>query len=56
MTKDLLYLWVLVAVVSICVINSIHVDFVIRVPRIPSIGETIRGEGYEVHPGGKGAN
>ena len=41
---------------SICIIGSIHVDFIIRVPRIPSIGETILGEGFEIHPGGKGAN
>lgn len=42
--------------VSICVIGSIHVDFVIRVPRIPLVGETVLGEGFEVYPGGKGAN
>ncbi len=42
--------------VSIAVIGSIHVDFVIRVPRIPSIGETILGEDFKAYPGGKGAN
>lgn len=42
--------------ISICVIGSIHVDFVIRVPRIPLVGETVLGEGFEVYPGGKGAN
>ncbi len=41
---------------SIAVIGSIHVDFVIRVPRLPLKGETIIGEDFNIYPGGKGAN
>ncbi len=42
--------------VSIAIIGSIHVDFIIRVPRIPSIGETVLGKDFKIYPGGKGAN
>lgn len=38
------------------VVGSIHVDFFIRVPRLPRPGETIRGHGFAIKPGGKGAN
>lgn len=40
----------------IVVFGSVNVDFVTRVPRIPSPGETVLGPGYDVIPGGKGAN
>ena len=40
----------------IVVFGSVNVDFVTRVPRIPRPGETVLGPGYEVIPGGKGAN
>ncbi len=40
----------------IVVFGSVNVDFVTRVPRIPRPGETILGPGYDVIPGGKGAN
>lgn len=38
------------------VVGSIHVDFFIRVPRLPRPGETIKGHGFAIKPGGKGAN
>jgi len=31
-------------------------DLVVRVHRLPAPGETISGESYQTHPGGKGAN
>lgn len=40
----------------IIVFGSVNVDFVTRVPSIPKPGETILGPGYDVIPGGKGAN
>ncbi|MCP8938131.1 ribokinase [Alsobacter sp. SYSU M60028] len=40
----------------IVVFGSVNVDFVTRVARIPRPGETVLGPGYEVIPGGKGAN
>ncbi|MCS7125902.1 MAG: ribokinase [Aigarchaeota archaeon] len=41
---------------SITVVGSIHVDFYIKVERFPSIGETLFGRGFQISPGGKGAN
>ncbi|MBP1996637.1 ribokinase [Paenibacillus eucommiae] len=41
---------------KILVIGSINIDFVIRVPYIPIIGETIMGQSIERIAGGKGAN
>lgn len=41
---------------SVCVVGSINVDFVVRAPRFPRPGETLIGEAFETHPGGKGAN
>ncbi|MEN2974156.1 MAG: ribokinase [Candidatus Caldarchaeales archaeon] len=41
---------------GIAVVGSIHVDFYIKVDRFPMIGETIYGRGFQVSPGGKGAN
>ncbi|MEM4536522.1 MAG: ribokinase, partial [Nitrososphaerota archaeon] len=40
----------------ITVIGSIHVDFYIKVDRFPVIGETLFGKGFQIFPGGKGAN
>jgi ribokinase len=40
----------------VTVVGSIHVDFFIRVPRLPRPGETIKGHGFAIKPGGKGAN
>ena len=40
----------------IIVFGSVNVDFVTRVTAIPRPGETVLGPGYDVIPGGKGAN
>ncbi|MGC8835975.1 MAG: ribokinase [Infirmifilum sp.] len=38
------------------VVGSTHVDFYIRVPKLPRPGETVKGKGFVIKPGGKGAN
>ena len=38
------------------VVGSLNMDLVMRVPRIPEAGETLTGYGFDVLPGGKGAN
>jgi ribokinase len=40
----------------IVVIGSLNIDLVARAARIPSPGETLLGEEFSTHPGGKGAN
>ncbi|OOH87700.1 ribokinase [Pasteurellaceae bacterium 15-036681] len=40
----------------LCVLGSINVDHVIRVPYFPKAGETLTGYGYQIAYGGKGAN
>jgi ribokinase len=40
----------------IVVVGSINTDLVSVTRRIPAIGETVIGTGFQVHPGGKGAN
>jgi ribokinase len=40
----------------ITVFGSINVDLVVQVPNLPGPGETVLGPGYDVTPGGKGAN
>ena len=40
----------------IVVVGSLNIDLVVHAPRIPLAGETIGGDGFQTHPGGKGAN
>lgn len=40
----------------IVVVGSINLDLVAVAERIPSIGETLTGTSFQIHPGGKGAN
>ena len=41
---------------TILVVGSINIDMVMRTPRMPAPGETLRGKGFSTSPGGKGAN
>src|SRR5437763_13669853 len=42
---------------SILVVGSLNMDQVVRVPRVPIVGETLLGGGsLKLVPGGKGAN
>src|SRR5437868_2379415 len=38
------------------VVGSLNMDFVARVDRLPSAGETVLGCDFQMIPGGKGAN
>lgn len=40
----------------LCILGSINMDLVVRVPRLPAPGETMLGGEFATHPGGKGAN
>lgn len=40
----------------ITVVGSIHIDYTVKLPRLPSIGETVIGLDFKKSPGGKGAN
>jgi ribokinase len=40
----------------IVVVGSINTDLVAIADRIPAVGETVLGTGFQIHPGGKGAN
>ncbi len=40
----------------ILVAGSANLDYVVRAPHIPAPGETVLGQGFATHPGGKGAN
>lgn len=41
---------------QIVVFGSLNMDLMVRVPRAPRGGETLRGLGFLANPGGKGAN
>jgi ribokinase len=41
---------------GVCVVGSVNMDLVVRVQRLPGVGETVLGSGYRTYPGGKGAN
>lgn len=41
---------------NIVVVGSVNVDIFLKVPRMPQIGETILGDKFYWHIGGKGAN
>lgn len=41
---------------GIVVVGSLNLDLVVRVDKIPSVGETVLGGDFQTHPGGKGAN
>ena len=41
---------------SIVVIGSSNSDMVVTVPHIPVPGETVMGNGFQIHKGGKGVN
>lgn len=40
----------------IVVVGSINLDLVTNTDHIPAAGETVQGFGFQMHPGGKGAN
>ena len=41
---------------KVLVAGSVNMDLVATVSRLPRPGETLAGEGFALHPGGKGAN
>ncbi len=41
---------------DVWVVGSLNVDLVVRAPRLPRPGETLIGDGFASHSGGKGAN
>ncbi|MEM1332929.1 MAG: PfkB family carbohydrate kinase, partial [Actinomycetota bacterium] len=43
-------------VVDVVVVGSLNLDLVVRADRHPEPGETVTGEHYAEHPGGKGLN
>jgi len=42
--------------VSIVVVGSLNMDYILQVPNLPKRGETVFTAGYSTAPGGKGAN
>ncbi|MGD1826427.1 ribokinase [Chromobacterium violaceum] len=40
----------------VLVVGSINMDLVVTARRMPKLGETLLGDGFATHPGGKGAN
>ena len=41
---------------NVLTVGSVNMDLVARVPRLPVWGECLMGEGFQMIPGGKGAN
>ncbi|GAB3248223.1 ribokinase [Chitinimonas naiadis] len=41
---------------TICVLGSLNMDLVMRLPRVPDAGETLIGHQFNTYGGGKGAN
>jgi ribokinase len=41
---------------AVAVVGSLNMDFVVRTKRLPAAGETALGHGFQMLPGGKGAN
>ncbi|WP_300556939.1 PfkB family carbohydrate kinase [Maricaulis sp.] len=41
---------------TITVVGSVNLDLVVRCGQLPKAGETVLGDGFAKHPGGKGAN
>jgi len=41
---------------NICVVGSLNMDLCVHTPRLPAMGETVAGGGFNASPGGKGAN
>ena len=41
---------------TLVVVGSLNMDFVVAVERLPAPGETVLGSGFQMIPGGKGAN
>jgi len=41
---------------TIVVVGTMHMDFTVYVDHLPRPGETVLGRGFEMSPGGKGAN
>ena len=40
----------------VTVVGSTNTDLVIKIPRLPKTGETVKGTDFQIFPGGKGAN
>jgi ribokinase len=40
----------------IVIVGSLNMDFVVQMPKLPGPGQTLCGEGFQMLPGGKGAN
>ena len=41
---------------TICVVGSANIDLITYAPKLPALGETLPGDRFEQHFGGKGAN
>lgn len=40
----------------VTIVGSTNTDLVIKAPHLPAIGETVKGNDFQIFPGGKGAN